>query len=48
VDENDCVEVRPIMSLTLSADHRVVDGIVAARFLSDLATGLEAPSMLLF
>lgn len=48
VDENDRVEVRPIMSLTLSADHRVVDGIVAARFLSDLVTGLEAPSMLLF
>lgn len=48
VDENDRVEVRPMMSLTLSADHRVIDGIVAARFLSDLVTGLEAPSMLLF
>lgn len=48
VDENDHVEVRPMMSLTLSADHRVIDGIVAARFLSDLVTGLEAPSMLLF
>lgn len=48
IDEQDRVEVRPIMSLTLSADHRVVDGIVAARFLSDLATGLEAPGMLLY
>jgi pyruvate dehydrogenase E2 component (dihydrolipoamide acetyltransferase) len=48
VDEDDTVEVRPIMSLTLSADHRVIDGIVAARFLSDLVIGLEAPSMLLF
>jgi pyruvate dehydrogenase E2 component (dihydrolipoamide acetyltransferase) len=48
VDEQDRVEVRPMMSLTLSADHRVVDGIVAARFLSDLAIGLESPSMLLF
>lgn len=47
-DEQDRVEVRPMMSLTLSADHRVVDGIVAARFLSDLVTGLESPSMLLF
>ncbi|RPI67984.1 MAG: 2-oxo acid dehydrogenase subunit E2, partial [Geobacteraceae bacterium] len=48
IDDQDRVEVRPMMSLTLSADHRVIDGIVAARFLSDLVTGLEAPSMLLF
>ena len=48
VDAQDRVEVRPMMSLTLSADHRVVDGIVAARFLSDLVTGLESPSLLLY
>lgn len=48
VDENDRVEVRPMLSLTLSADHRVIDGIVAAHFLSDLVTGLESPSMLLY
>lgn len=48
VDAQDRVEVRLMMSLTLSADHRVVDGIVAARFLSDLVIGLETPSMLLF
>ena len=48
VDEQDKVEVCPILSLTLSADHRVIDGIVAARFLSDLVIGLESPSMLLF
>jgi pyruvate dehydrogenase E2 component (dihydrolipoamide acetyltransferase) len=48
IDDQDRVEVRPILSLTLSADHRVIDGIVAARFLSDLVIGLESPSMLLF
>lgn len=48
VDEQDRVEVRPIISLTLSADHRVIDGVVAARFLSDLVAGLESPSLLLF
>jgi len=48
VDENDRIEVRPMLSLTLSADHRVIDGIVAAHFLSDLVTGLESPSMLLY
>jgi pyruvate dehydrogenase E2 component (dihydrolipoamide acetyltransferase) len=48
VDDQDRVEVRPMISLTLSADHRVIDGIVAARFLSDLVTGLESPAMLLY
>jgi pyruvate dehydrogenase E2 component (dihydrolipoamide acetyltransferase) len=48
VDDQDRVEVRPMMSLTISADHRVIDGIVAARFLSDLVLGLESPSMLLY
>jgi pyruvate dehydrogenase E2 component (dihydrolipoamide acetyltransferase) len=48
VDDQDRVEVRPMLSLTLSADHRVIDGIVAAHFLSDLAAGLESPSMLLY
>ncbi len=48
VDDQDRVEVRPMMSLTLSADHRVIDGVVAARFLSDLVTGIEAPNVLLF
>ncbi|MDP2776653.1 MAG: 2-oxo acid dehydrogenase subunit E2, partial [Anaerolineales bacterium] len=48
VDDQDRVEVRPMLSLTLSADHRVIDGVVAARFLSDLVAGLESPSLLLF
>lgn len=33
--------VAPIISLTLSVDHRVVDGALAARFLADLADRLE-------
>ena len=48
VDEQNHVEVRPMMSLTLSADHRVIDGIVGARFLANLVTGLESPAMLLY
>jgi pyruvate dehydrogenase E2 component (dihydrolipoamide acetyltransferase) len=48
VGDDDDIEVRSIMSLTLSADHRVIDGIVAARFLSDLVIGLESPSLLLY
>ncbi|WKZ35244.1 MAG: 2-oxo acid dehydrogenase subunit E2 [Anaerolineales bacterium] len=48
VDDKDRVEVRPMVSLTLSADHRVIDGVVAARFLSDLLAGIESPGLLLF
>ena len=39
--------VCPMMTLTLSCDHRVADGARAARFLSDLADALAQPSTLL-
>jgi pyruvate dehydrogenase E2 component (dihydrolipoamide acetyltransferase) len=39
--------VRPMMSLTLSCDHRVADGARAAMFLNDLATAIQAPTTLL-
>ena len=35
-------EVRPVVTLTLSVDHRVADGADAARFLNDVAKRLEA------
>jgi len=35
--------VRPMMTLTLSSDHRVVDGARAAAFLNDLAEALGNP-----
>jgi pyruvate dehydrogenase E2 component (dihydrolipoamide acetyltransferase) len=35
--------VRPMMALTLSSDHRVVDGARAALFLNDLAEALRDP-----
>ena len=35
--------VRPMMTLTLSSDHRVVDGARAADFLRDLATAISNP-----
>jgi pyruvate dehydrogenase E2 component (dihydrolipoamide acetyltransferase) len=38
---------RPMMSVTLSADHRIVDGALAARFLADLRICLENPSLML-
>lgn len=39
--------VRPMMTLTLSCDHRVVDGARGAQFLDDLAAALEEPLRLL-
>ena len=33
--------VRPMLALTLSADHRVVDGAKAAQFLNDLAVAVR-------
>jgi len=41
------VEIRPRMSLTLSSDHRVVDGARAAEFLSALAEAIQRPEKFL-
>ena len=35
-----------VMTMTLSADHRVIDGLLAARFLNRLRAELEAPESL--
>jgi pyruvate dehydrogenase E2 component (dihydrolipoamide acetyltransferase) len=37
----DVIAVRPIMNLTLTYDHRLVDGALAGRFLHDLREKLE-------
>ena len=39
--------VKPMMTLSLSADHRVVDGAVAANFLKRMKTYIECPEVLL-
>ncbi len=42
------IVARPIMRMTLSADHRIIDGAVAARFIADLKATLEQPMLLLW
>ena len=37
------VAIRPRMTLTLTVDHRVLDGAAGARFLTDLRTSIESP-----
>lgn len=39
--------IRPQVTLTLSCDHRVVDGARAAQFLDDLAIAIESPTQYL-
>jgi pyruvate dehydrogenase E2 component (dihydrolipoamide acetyltransferase) len=45
-DENGQPVLRSFMNVTLSADHRVVDGAQAANFLQDLRAVLEEPALL--
>lgn len=47
VVENNQVVVRQLLKLTLSCDHRVVDGAVGARFLQTLKAHLENPVTML-
>jgi len=39
--------IRPMMTMTLSSDHRLVDGVRAAEFLSDLANAIREPGKVL-
>jgi pyruvate dehydrogenase E2 component (dihydrolipoamide acetyltransferase) len=47
VSRNGVIEARPQMTLSLSFDHRVIDGAPAAHFLTDLKEILENPYELL-
>jgi pyruvate dehydrogenase E2 component (dihydrolipoamide acetyltransferase) len=42
-DGSDTVSVRSNMKVTISADHRLLDGVIAARFLQEVKKALEAP-----
>ena len=41
------IAVKPMMNLSLTTDHRVVDGAVAAEFLAKLKVNIEKPGLLL-
>ncbi|MCB9228945.1 MAG: 2-oxo acid dehydrogenase subunit E2 [Deltaproteobacteria bacterium] len=47
VDESGQLLVRPRMQMTLSCDHRVVDGMTGARFLETLVSFLEQPLLMI-
>ena len=41
------IAIRPMMSMTLSYDHRVVDGAPAAEFLVRVKEYIEEPTLML-
>jgi pyruvate dehydrogenase E2 component (dihydrolipoamide acetyltransferase) len=47
VVRNDEIVIGQVMNLTLSADHRIVDGAVAAQFIREVKALLETPLQLL-
>lgn len=47
VAENGKIVIKPLMNLSLSFDHRVVDGAPAAQFLQKIKSFLENPKVLL-
>lgn len=46
-DGGDEIAIRPMMNITLSADHRVIDGLLAAKFLGRIKNLLENPLTIL-
>ncbi len=45
-DANGGLGIRPVVTATLAADHRVVDGLIGARLLAGVARHLNAPEEL--
>ena len=46
-DAHDQPVLRPLMTIRLSADHRIIDGAAAALFMRDLREALERPDTML-
>jgi pyruvate dehydrogenase E2 component (dihydrolipoamide acetyltransferase) len=44
---NGTVGIQPRLALTLTVDHRVLDGVQGARFLADLKASIESPYFLI-
>jgi pyruvate dehydrogenase E2 component (dihydrolipoamide acetyltransferase) len=47
VTDDDTVEVRPGLTLSLSYDHRLIDGVAANQFMEHVIEGIEDPDILL-
>jgi pyruvate dehydrogenase E2 component (dihydrolipoamide acetyltransferase) len=47
VIKDDAVTIDEVMSITLTADHRLIDGAVGAQFLSSIKSLIENPNLML-
>ena len=47
VISGDEIKIATIMTITLSTDHRAVDGALGAQFLTAIKNNLEHPAMML-
>ena len=47
VIKDDAVTIDEVMSITLTADHRLIDGAVGAKFLSSIKSLIENPNLML-
>jgi pyruvate dehydrogenase E2 component (dihydrolipoamide acetyltransferase) len=47
VKNGDSIIFKPMIELTATVDHRMIDGVAAARFLDDLKSTLENPYLLI-
>lgn len=47
VGEDDQIQIRTMMRLTMSSDHRMIDGATAAQFLGEVKRLLQTPILLL-
>ena len=45
--KNDKIEIATLMNVTLSCDHRVIDGATGAKFLNELKRFIETPSLMI-
>ncbi len=47
-EQTDSITVQPMMTVTLSCDHRVIDGAAGGRFLHELSLMMQEPFRVLF
>lgn len=47
VSERNDISIRDVMKMTISADHRLIDGVLAAKFLNKIKYHLQNPKTLL-
>ena len=47
VDKDGAISIATVMSVTLSVDHRVIDGALGAQFLAAVKTFIEDPLAML-